>query len=88
MDVLLMSLPQLLELYIKDFISLFEFFPVFITLLRVVRILLAFMWSHKGQKLIWSRSFFFFRLVTKSRIVGLPFSLLEILTVSSYMPKA
>jgi hypothetical protein len=57
MDVLLMSLPQLLELYIKDFISLFEFFPVFITLLRVVRILLAFMWSHKGQKIDLEQEF-------------------------------
>jgi hypothetical protein len=49
MDVLLASLPQLHELYIKDFISLFEFFPFFITILRVVglRILLVFMWSHK-----------------------------------------
>jgi len=50
MDVLLSSLPKLLELYIEDFIGLFEFFPVFITVLRVVglRILLVFMWSHKG----------------------------------------
>jgi len=50
MDVLLTSLPQLLELYEDDFIGLFEFFPVFITVLRVVglRILLVFMWSHKG----------------------------------------
>jgi hypothetical protein len=46
--VLLASLPQLLELYIKDFIGLFEFFPVFITVLRAVRILLFFMWNHKG----------------------------------------
>jgi hypothetical protein len=48
MNVLLMNLPQLLKLYIEDFIGLFEFLPVFITLLRVVRILLFFMWSHKG----------------------------------------
>jgi len=50
MDVLLASLLQLQELYIVDFIGLFEFFPVFITVLRVVglRILLVFMWSHKG----------------------------------------
>jgi hypothetical protein len=50
MDVLLASLPQLLELCIEDFIDPFEFFPVFITVLRVVelRILLIFMWSHKG----------------------------------------
>jgi hypothetical protein len=49
MDVLLASLSQLQELYIEDFIGLFEFFPVFITVLRVVglRILLIFMWSHK-----------------------------------------
>jgi hypothetical protein len=45
MDVLLASLPQLQELYIEDFIGLFEFFPVFITVLRVVglRILIVFM---------------------------------------------
>jgi len=45
MDVLLTSLPQLLELYIEDFIGFFEFFPVFIIVLRVVglRILLVFM---------------------------------------------
>jgi hypothetical protein len=50
MDVLLKSLPQLLELYIEDFIGLFEFFLIFIIVLRVVgvRILLVFMWSHKG----------------------------------------
>jgi hypothetical protein len=50
MDVLLMSLPQLLEFYIEDFIGLFEFFLVFIIVLRVVglRILMFFMWSHKG----------------------------------------
>jgi hypothetical protein len=50
MDVLLASLPQLQELYIEDFIGLFEFLPVFITVLKVVglRILLVFMWSHKG----------------------------------------
>jgi hypothetical protein len=49
MDVLLTSLPQLLELYIEDFIGLFEFFSIFITVLKVVglRILLVFMWSHK-----------------------------------------
>jgi len=35
MDVLLTSLPQLLELYIEDFISIFEFFLVFITVLRI-----------------------------------------------------
>jgi hypothetical protein len=48
MDVLLASLPQLQKLYIEDFIGLFEFFLVFITVLRVVglRILLIFMWSH------------------------------------------
>jgi hypothetical protein len=33
MDMLLASLPQLLELYIGDFISLLEFFPVFIVVL-------------------------------------------------------
>jgi hypothetical protein len=50
MDVLLVGLPLLLELYIEDFIGLFEFFPVFITVLKVVglRILLVFMLSHKG----------------------------------------
>jgi hypothetical protein len=50
MDVLLASFPQLLELYIKDFIGVFEFFLIFITVLRVVglRILLVFIWSHKG----------------------------------------
>jgi hypothetical protein len=50
MDVLLTSLPQLLELYIEDFIGLFEFLPIFIIVLRVValRILMVFMWSHKG----------------------------------------
>jgi hypothetical protein len=34
-----------LQLYIEDFIGLFEFFPVFITVLRVIgmRILLVFM---------------------------------------------
>jgi hypothetical protein len=63
MDLLLASLPQLQELYIEDFIGLFEFIPDFITVLRVVglRILLIFMWSHKGQFfLILSRSFVFF----------------------------
>jgi len=35
MDVLLTSLPQLLELYIEDFIIIFEFFLVFITVLRI-----------------------------------------------------
>jgi hypothetical protein len=34
--VLLASLPQLQELYIEDFISLFEFFPIFITAPSVV----------------------------------------------------
>jgi len=50
MDLLLASLPQLQELYIEDFIGLFEFFSVFNIVLRVVglRILLVFMWSHKG----------------------------------------
>jgi len=48
MDVLLTSLPLLFELYIEDLIGLFEFFPVFITVLRELRILLVFMWSHKG----------------------------------------
>jgi hypothetical protein len=50
MDVLLTSLPQLLKLYIDDFIDLFEIFLVFITVLRVVglRILLVFMRSHKS----------------------------------------
>jgi hypothetical protein len=45
MDVLLTSLPQLLKLYIEDFIGFFEFFPVFTIVLRVVglRILLVFM---------------------------------------------
>jgi len=45
MDVLLASLPQLQELYIEYFIGLFEIFPVFIIVLRVVglRILLVFM---------------------------------------------
>jgi hypothetical protein len=38
--MLLASLPQLLKLYIEDFIGLFEFFPVFIIVLRVVRIFL------------------------------------------------
>jgi hypothetical protein len=33
MNVLLASLPQLLELYIEDLIYLIEFFPVFITVL-------------------------------------------------------
>jgi hypothetical protein len=33
MNVLLASLPQFLELYIEDFISLFEFFSIFITVL-------------------------------------------------------
>jgi hypothetical protein len=48
--MLLASLPQLQELYIEDFIGLFEFFPIFIAMLEVVglRILLVFMWSHKG----------------------------------------
>jgi len=36
MDVLLSHLPQLLELYIEDFIGLLEFFLVYITVLRVV----------------------------------------------------
>jgi len=88
MNVLLMSLHQLLELYIEDLIGHFKFFPVFITVLKVVRIFIFFMWSHKSKKLILSRSFFFFELITESRIVGLPFSLLEIPTVSPYMPKA
>jgi hypothetical protein len=50
MDVLLASLPQFYELYVEDFISLFELFPIFITVLRVVglRILLVFIWSQKG----------------------------------------
>jgi hypothetical protein len=87
MNVLLTSLPQLLELYIKDFICLFEFFLVFITVLRVIRILI-FKWSHKGYKLILSRRFFFFRLITESCIVCLPFSLLEIPTISPHLPKA
>jgi hypothetical protein len=50
MAVLLASLPQLQELYIKDFKGLLEFFPFFITVLRIVglRILLVFIWNHKG----------------------------------------
>jgi hypothetical protein len=48
MHGLLTSLPQLLELYIEDFISLLEFFPIIITALRIVRILLFLMQSHKG----------------------------------------
>jgi hypothetical protein len=50
MDVLLASFPQLLELYIKDFRGLFEFFPIFLTVLKVrgLRILLVFIRSHKG----------------------------------------
>jgi hypothetical protein len=48
MNVLLMGLLQFLELYIEDVIGLFEFFPIFITVLRVVRILIFFMWSRKG----------------------------------------
>jgi hypothetical protein len=34
----------------EDFIGLFEFFPILIIVLRVVglRILLVFMWSHRG----------------------------------------
>jgi hypothetical protein len=50
MDVLLACLPQLQVLYIEDFIGLFEFFLVFFIVLRVVglRILMFFMWSHKG----------------------------------------
>jgi hypothetical protein len=49
-NILLASLPQLQELYIEDFVGLFVFFPVFIAVLSVVglRILLVFMWSHKG----------------------------------------
>jgi hypothetical protein len=39
MDMLLTSLPQLLKLYIEDFVCLLEFFSVFITVFRVVRIL-------------------------------------------------
>jgi hypothetical protein len=50
MDVLLVSLPQFYELYIENLIGLLEFFPIFIIVLNVVgiRILLVFMWSHKG----------------------------------------
>jgi hypothetical protein len=48
--MLLTSLPQLQELYIEDFIGLFDFFLVFITVLRVIglKILQVFMWGHKG----------------------------------------
>jgi hypothetical protein len=46
MNVLLATFPQLFEIYIEDFISLLEFFPI-ITVLWV-RIFLVYMRSHKG----------------------------------------
>jgi hypothetical protein len=55
MNVLLTCLPQLLELYIEDFIGLFEFFPVLIIVLRVVRFLIFFVWSDECQILhMWT----------------------------------
>jgi len=46
MNVLLVTFPQLFELYIEGFISLLEFFPI-ITVL-CVRIFLFYMRSYKG----------------------------------------